>query len=192
MTNKKYFWKIENKKMVGEQISYSFKQAGKYQVQLGVEGYEDTTKITDCVYKTIICIDKNIVQNLNKDFTLWKNQMGEAYRMTNKKIETKIVGETFTLSSLTYDQSVITDKEKQDLNYLVEFLLKHPNTNLTLSYYLDSNQPNNRIKEKVLNILKYLILSGIDNNRVSLIEKTAVFNEKPNNIEFNYHIYENN
>lgn len=53
LNNKKYFWTIENKNMVGEHVAYAFNHTGEYQIQLGVVGYEDTIKVTDCVFKTI-------------------------------------------------------------------------------------------------------------------------------------------
>jgi hypothetical protein len=192
MANKKYFWTIENKNMTGEQISYVFNRTGKYKVQLGIIGFEDTIKVSDCVYKTIVCVDKNLVQTLNNDFKLVKNELGNSYKSVPNKINPSQIGETFTLNSLIYDEKGLSKKEKEDLIYLVRFLKKHPNVFISISYYLDAIKSNTVLKNKVTNIIKFLIVSGINNHRIKMIEKAVTLDKKTNVIEFNFNIYENN
>jgi len=192
MSNKKYFWLIENKKMVGEQVSYTFNQAGKYEIQLGVVGYEDTIKVTDCVYKTIVCVDKDYVKTLNDDFEVLKNEIGKSFQASHNEKYSNQIGEAFTLTSLNYNDKTISKKEKLELEHLARFLKSHPSVIISIEYYIDANESNKILKEKVTNITKYLLLSGIENNRISMIEKTTVLNEKPNIIEFNFKTYENN
>ncbi len=193
LSNKTFFWEIENKKLVGDQVSYTFKRAGQYNVQLGVVGYEDTIKVTDCVYKTIVCIDKNRVKNLNDEFDLLKTKIGVAYQASHTENNAQQIGETFTLKPLNNTTSVIlTENEKIQLNYLARFLKKHPSLTLSIIYYFDAKQNNNVLKEKVVNIFKYLVLSGIESERLSLTERTAMNIDETNFILFNFKIYENN
>jgi len=192
LNNKKYFWTIENKNMVGEHVAYAFNHTGEYQIQLGVVGYEDTIKVTDCVFKTIICVDKNKVQSLNDDFYQFKNDLGKSYKISPNIKPSNKIGETFTFSSISYENKELSNQEKDQLEYLANFLKKHPNIYLSLSYYIDSNKTNDILKKKATNIIKHLIILGINNQRIKMIEKTATNDEKSNFVEFNFNIYENN
>lgn len=191
ITNKSYYWLIENKKMIGDQTSYKFKLPGIYNVQLGVIGYEDTIKVTDCVYKAIVCVEKKDNINLINDFALLKSEFGSSFLVLNNSTKQHQIDEMFSLKTINQSESDTLNKNEQnDLIKLARFLEKHPNVMLSLTYEIDAKNSNQ--KEKVNAIHKYLLLQGIEQERINLVTQLKSEKNTANNIIFNFNLYENN
>jgi hypothetical protein len=181
LKDKKYFWLIDNHKLIGEQVEYQLTEGGIYTVKLGVVGFEDTIKVTECVYKTIVCNDEQFFNELDSSFNALKNQWGTSYLIIEPNHQFE---EMFTLNSVkNINNSSLNEKEKKELKLLAYFLKEHPTVELNI-YYSKTND--NKMKTKSLNIIKFLISEGVDSEKIKLKQ------QQTNILKFNFTLNENN
>lgn len=112
-----YAWEIsDGTQMIGNSIEHTFNETGTYNIQLGAEGTMDGEPFTDCVYKTIYCLDQ-------KSLTAIKNQQ-DLLTDTSKVIDKRHFFEEINDSSnVVYSIEIVrTDKKLENDNFLFKLM----------------------------------------------------------------------
>lgn len=101
----------------------------------------------------------------------------EALRLINEKGEPIVIrtSERFIFQSIyfDFDQFELTTQAKEQLDLLVDILLKNPELNINLSSHTDSRGSTeynlNLSKKRAFSTLNYLLAKGINNERISAV-----------------------
>ncbi|MEX1003691.1 MAG: OmpA family protein [Crocinitomicaceae bacterium] len=119
-TIEKYSWRINRGTILeGQEISYRFKKAGTYKLELLVEGSKDGALFTDCVYRMITATEKGIsltVDTLSEDLLSDRNKIKERNLFYEENSDSGFVVYSIEVlkssEDLTNDNAIFTLMEK--------------------------------------------------------------------------------
>lgn len=117
----------------------------------------------------------------------------EALRLINEKGEPIVIrtSERFIFQSIyfDFDQFELTEQAKEQLNLLVDILMRNPELNINLSSHTDSRGTTeynlNLSKKRATSTLNYLLAKGIKNERISAVGRgeSELLNECSDELE---------